>query len=418
MLKKISLFGVGMIAVILLLIGCGREEHIEQVEITLMHGWGGTLQTHKIMQEIYEEFEQQNPDIKLNCIPYSSNAIAVEKANDMLAVGKAPDILSTNGLSYYISNAIKCNEAMDLMPYIEEDPAWKSQIHPAVFDTWKTEQGNLYTLPDALEVAGYWYNEEYLTQAGIVDEAGDVKIPKTWDEFMAMAEQIQSWIDETGQNISVFALESDQIIEFLFLARIAGISEEGMKLARSHNPVLDEQLLEEALRGIEKLYQYSQEVNSVEDARQCFRNGASVIYFNGVWEADELSKSTWAKAFQYANYPTYDGRSLSYVSPSSGYVVSKQNDERKERACVRFLKYMLSEEVQEKIALETGQAPSKPNVNVQDILKKFPLFGNALNIAGEAEIQIETIRSVWNEEQMDQLNQCLIRWIEDVRNKR
>ena len=73
--------------------GCSKKEEQECVEITLVHGYGGTLESYKMMQEIYNGFSEKNPDIKLNCIEYMNNEIAVEKANDMLAVGEIPDIV-------------------------------------------------------------------------------------------------------------------------------------------------------------------------------------------------------------------------------------------------------------------------------------------------------------------------------------
>ena len=98
----------------------------------------------------------------------------------------------------------------------------------------------------------------------------------------------------------------------------------------------------------------------------------------------------------YANYPTESGESLSYISPSSGYVLFDSYDEKKKEASIRFLKYMLSEEVQLKLALETGQAPSNPNVDLAVIREEYPLLGNALEQAHAADIQIKTITSVWN----------------------
>lgn len=64
------------------------------MEITLLHGWGGTLQTHRVMQEIYQEFQDENPDIVFTCIASSDSSIAVDNANELLAVGKTPDIVS------------------------------------------------------------------------------------------------------------------------------------------------------------------------------------------------------------------------------------------------------------------------------------------------------------------------------------
>lgn len=403
MKRRLSVYFLIVAGIIFILSGCREEEVEEPIEITLLHGWGGTLKNHEVMQEIYHEFSKQNPDIELKSIPYPRNEIAVEEANDMLALGDMPDIVSTNGASYYINNAKKCGQVMDLMPYIEADPEWRSQIHPSVFETWETEEGHLYTVPDALEVIGYWVNKEYLKKAGVVDESGEVRTPRTWTEFFEMAEQVQRWIDKTGMDISVFTLEEAQLLEFVFLARMAGDSEGGLAAASSPEMEATPQLMERTLRDLEKMQEYSHKVSNIENARECFKEGKSVIYFNGVWEAEELEDSLIKEQFAYANYPTDSGESLSYVSASSGYVLAKQEDERKAEASIRFLKYMLSEDVQKKIAIETGQAPSNPNIDKEEIMKSSPLLGEAIDTADQADIQIETIWSVWASEEVEKV---------------
>lgn len=384
--------------------GCDTEEMEDPLEITLVSGWGGTFESHKEMRAIYEEFDRQNPDIQLNYISYSDNAVAVEHAIDMLAVGAQPDIVSTNGFSRYLEYAVMTDEAMDLMPYIEADESWKQQIHPAVFDIWKTEEGQLYTLPDALEIAGYWYNEEYLRQAGVIDQAGNVVLPKTWEEFENMIFMIQRWLDENRMKIPVFRLEQDQLMGSYFLARLAGENEEGLSAVYSENPKLSEELLETVAASIEELKTYSMEADNIEDARQKFLEGKSVIYFGGVWESEEFIKSPYKDVIGYANYPTYNKLSLGYLSASSGYVIAKQQNERKAEACIRFLKYITSEEVQKKIVLTTSQAPVNTSISREKIKDANSLFGESLDIAYSADIHIPTIHSVWKESQIDAIH--------------
>lgn len=380
--------------------GCARSEAEAPIEITLMHGWGGTLKTHNTMQDIYKEFAKENKDIVIKNVPYSDSSIAVEKANDMLAVGKVPDILSTNGLSYYVKNAVERNAALDLMPYIKKDKELAKEIHPSIYPAWGTIDGELYTIPDALEVSGYWYNESYLQQANVVDSDGNAAIPKTWSEFLAMTEKLEHWITESGQDIAVCSLDDVQRIEYLFPARLAGTGEEGIRAVGSSAVDVSSKILEETMADMQTLFACSNDVDNIENARQNFSIGKSALYFNGVWESGILEESKQAKAFQYANYPSSNG-TLAYVSPSSGYVLAKQEDERKAEACVRFLKYMLSEKVQLRIALETGQAPSNPNIDSEDIIKQYPLFGKALSTVYEAEIQLKMIRAVWPEQKID-----------------
>lgn len=381
--------------------GCEKSSKDAPVEITLMHGWGGTLQTCKTMEEIYDGFALENPDIKLNCVPYSQCDIVVEKGTDMLAVGKMPDIIGTSGLSSYVKNAVKVDKAMDLMPYIEKDSKWKRNISPSVFDTWVTGSNSMYTLPDVMEVAGYWYNEESFKQAGIVNQDGGAALPQTWTEFMSTVERLQNWIDETGQSSSVFAMEDAQMIEFLFLARLAGEGENGLAAADNPYVRIQTETLEHTLSDLKAISRASKWVDKVENARQSFYDGTSIIYFNGVWESDVLKDSPIKDQLQYTNYPTSEGKSLAYISPSSGYVLAKQEDEKKAEAEIRFLKYMLSDEVQTKIAIETGQAPTNPNIDREQVIQGYPMFGKAIDKAYNAEIQLKTIFSIWPEEKIN-----------------
>lgn len=395
-------------AVLCITVGTGCREKTEEqpVEITLMHGFGGTLESYEMMQEIYDEFSEQNPDIKLKSIAYMNYQAAAEKANDMLAVGEMPDILSTNSLSYFVDNAVKTGMALDLMPYIEADPEWKEQIHSSVFETWEDSQGHLYTIPDALELIGYWYNADYIKEAGIVDEAGNPDMPETWEEFMEMTERLQEWTK--GTDISVFSLETDQVTEFLFPARLAGDGPAGLASVQDPEDGISRTALEHTVSDLETLNSCSQGVDNIESARQRFSEGKTVIYFNGVWEAEALEESRNSDSFSYADYPTVDGQSLSYVSPPSGYVLAKQTDQKKEEACIRFLKYMLSDEVQERIAVETGQVPCNPKVSESTVVRDGTLFGEAVKTVQEADIQIKSLTSVWDTGKRDILSGYLM----------
>lgn len=363
--------------------GCGREEDAA-IEITMVHGWGGTFQSHEVMREIYAEFEQENPDIKMRYISYSDSSIAVEQAKDMLAVGTIPDIVSTNGFSGYVEYASKAGVLMNLMPYIEDDVEWKAQIHPEVFSAWVSEQKELYTIPDVLEVSGYWYNEAYLEKAGIES------IPATWMEFVEMVEHLH-------KETTVFALEEDQKMNSLFWALLAG----GMEGDLSSE--LNLAALQEAQDRLTELMRYADEAENIEEARERFANGETALFFSGVWEADELEKGKQSEYLKFANYPTYDGKSLSFVSASSGYAVAKQIDPRKQDACLRFLKYMSREDVQKKIAFQSCQVPVNPRIQVEEIQEHQKLFGEALQTALSADIKIPTMESIWNTAQKEWL---------------
>ncbi|MDD2970614.1 MAG: extracellular solute-binding protein [Lachnospiraceae bacterium] len=392
--KNNSLILIAML--VLLLTGCAGKEN-EVTEVTLMHGWGGTLETHKIMQEIYDDFAKENPDIILNCVSYSDSSIAVERANDMLAVGKMPDIISTNGLSYFVQHSVERGMALDLMTYIEKDEELGKMIHPSVYTTWETSGHHLYTVPDALEVAGFWYNRKYMEQAGLTNAAGEVREPEDWNEFLEMMDTMKQWT-QTQKNISVCSLENLQMTEFLFPARLAAEGDMGWNMATSASFHGDGSTLLQVMTDLDRIEKLSKKVDNIESARQDFMDGKSILYFNGIWESNALVDN--GADFGYGVYPFDENNKLAYVSASSGYVFAKQENAQKEEACIRFLKYMLSTEVQQELAVKTGQMPSNPNVSLDKVEEQNAILADAIDKVYSADKQIKMIRSVWSENKM------------------
>ena len=396
--KKVIL---GLILLLVFLPGCQMSEEAEPVRLSFIHGWGGTLRAHAIMQEIYNEFDEKNEDIILSSQPSSDSSIAVEKANDMLALDEMPNIVSTNGQYYFVENAVKREKLLDLMSYIRSDADFMRLIHPSVLEVWTNTDGSLYTLPDALEVMGFWYNENYFREAGIVDENGEIALPKTWTEFYEVCEKLEAWNRTSGKLEAVYALENVQVVENLFLARLGGESTDGLILATDVPESYDSEVFRNVIKDFANIFRYSQNTDSIENARQYFIDGSTAMYFNGVWESEVIQNCERSNEIAYANYPTNYGMQLSYVSPSSGYVIYESRDERENEAAIRFLKYILSQEIQTRIATETGQAPVNPKVDNQVIAEKYPVLGNALETAHSAGIQLKTITSVWDTEAIE-----------------
>lgn len=387
--------------------GCQKVEENEPVTLTFVHGWGGTTKEHAVVQGIFEEFDAQNEEIILHSQPSSDSAIAVEKANDMLALDEMPNIVSTHGLSYLIDNARKREKLLNLMPYIEEDIELQESIHPSVLENWTNADGTLYTVPDVLEVSGYWYNAGYFKAAGIVDENGNAKVPETWDEFFEACGKLEAWNKESQTMEAVYTLENVQVMENLLFARLGGESPEGLRMVTESPNSFEQEVFRKVIKSFSDIYRYSKNTENLENARKHFADGKTAMYFNGAWESGIIQNSDFCVEIAYAAYPTNYGETISYVSPSSGYVFFDSPDERENEAAIKFLKYMLSDEIQTKLAMETGQAPANPKVDNAVVAEKNPVLGNALKSAHEASVQIKTIASVWDSRVIETISEFI-----------
>ena len=191
-----------------MLTGCGFRQ--EPVEITFIHGFGTSEATHVAMRQIYQDFEKKHPAIKLHIISMPSSQDVVEKVENMLAVGKVPDVIFTagEGKDTIYEYMIAHEKAVDLMPYLEADEAFYENVSPMILDTWKTEQGELYTVSDVLFMVGYWYNCSLFEQAGIqksLSQAGLWYATYPEEEIRALMMRepglLRDWDDEYGDRM-------------------------------------------------------------------------------------------------------------------------------------------------------------------------------------------------------------------------
>ena len=106
-------------------------------------------------------------------------------------------------------------------------------------------------------------------------------------------------------------------------------------------------------------------------------------------------------------FPGFSGETIAYANPATGYVISNDGSERQIDACVRFLKYMLSKDVQEQIVTKTHQAPSNPNISDTWIHEQVPVLADAVQVCKQADLQILTLYSVLPAKTSAQLEQQL-----------
>ena len=192
------ILGVGCI-----LEGCGKESN-HSVTITLIHAWGGTEEDHVAMREIYEEFQEENPDINLQMISMPTREDMMRKVEDMIMVGNIPDIVSFSGTGKNSTYdfMIENNMALDIYPYMQQDQEFADSVSEVNKQYWSTETGELYSVADALMLSGgYWYNEDILKAAGIenilalrgdIPQESEFPLPNHYQYAYELIEDIKS----------------------------------------------------------------------------------------------------------------------------------------------------------------------------------------------------------------------------------
>lgn len=390
-----------------LLTACSTVSKDESVSISFMHGWGGSSFDHVGMRELFAEFEALNPDVHIVYDTSPDLGIVMEKAADMLAVDKAPSIISTNGNVQYVSNARKKGVALNLMPYLQEDETFASDISPHILQALQEPSGEIYTLPDAVEYIGYWYNASLFRQAGITDTGtpnGKVVLPRTWEEFWNACDALAEISPQTGA--VPLQLQVSQMGFFLG-ARLAAVSADALNYMQKDSPVCHREDAELAVSELVNALSYDVRCGTALDIRQNFFDGKSAIYIDGVWANTEFTETTTKQEIRYAAFPGLCGETIAYANPATGYVISSDGSQKQIDASIRFLKYMLSEDVQKQIVIKTHQAPSNPKISEPWIHEQVPILAEAMQVCQEADQQILTLYTVLSAKKSAQLEQSL-----------
>lgn len=377
-----------------LLTACSTVSKDESVSISFMHGWGGSGFDHVGARELFAEFEALNPDVHIVYDTSPDLGIVMEKAADMLAVDKAPSIISTNGNVQYVSSARKKGVALNLMPYLQEDETFASDISPHILQALQEPSGEIYTLPDAVEYIGYWYNASLFRQAGITDTGtpnGKVVLPRTWEEFWNACDALAEISPQTGA--VPLQLQVSQMGFFLG-ARLAAVSADALNYMQKDSPVCHREDAELAVSELVNALSYDVRRGTALDIRQNFFDGKSAIYIDGVWANTEFTETTTKQEIRYAAFPGLCGETIAYANPATGYVISSDGSQKQIDASIRFLKYMLSEDVQKQIVIKTHQAPSNPKISEPWIHEQVPILAEAMQVCQEADQQILTLYTV------------------------
>ena len=299
-----------------LLTACSTVSKDESVSISFMHGWGGSSFDHVGMRELFAEFEALNPDVHIVYDTSPDLGIVMEKAADMLAVDKAPSIISTNGNVQYVSNARKKGVALNLMPYLQEDETFASDISPHILQALQEPSGEIYTLPDAVEYIGYWYNASLFRQAGITDTGtpnGKVVLPRTWEEFWNACDALAEISPQTGA--VPLQLQVSQMGFFLG-ARLAAVSADALNYMQKDSPVCHREDAELAVSELVNALSYDVRRGTALDIRQNFFDGKSAIYIDGVWANTEFTETTTKQEIRYAAFPGLCGETIAQLEQS------------------------------------------------------------------------------------------------------
>ena len=301
-----------------------------EVNITLWTLFGGGEADN--MTSLVEQFNQEHPDIVVEeqIIEWGQY---YNKFLTGLLSGDAPDIgiMHLAVLPDYASRGV-LTSIEDALPEGFRDVFLKNILEKAYYED------HLFAIPIDTHPMVMYYNKSVLKEAGLVDENGEVLVPKTWKQLMEYAKKIKESTGKWGLTAETTATGA-MANERWWMALYAQLG------AQFYNPETGKLSvdLEKAAKAYEMITEfYTQEVAPApmqyNETESIFINGGSGFNFNGVW-AMAVYPETKDLDFGVTSIPVIEGGKPFTWGDSHSFVFPKKDDPEKLKAALTFAKW-------------------------------------------------------------------------------
>ncbi len=353
----------------------------EPIEISYATFMVGSHASAAAEEEVINAFnEQYKGKIKVVVEELPSDDAFVDKMKILASSKTLPDVvIGKNGIREL---AIENGQAVDLMPYLEEDPEWKAVVGDGAINYNMQDDGKLYSISNQRQVIGYFYNKEMFEKAGVTPA-------KTWDEFMENNKKLK----EAGFTPLALMTGENAWTTNLWLAAMIGTDgEEGNKFMNTSYP--ESYSTTSMVKGLDMLRTCLKEYTTPDaigaiyaNAANNFEQGNVAMIANGPWmcpDFTDTSKSAegFADKVGVALYPG-DGLITQF---EVGYILcTNGKSEEEQKAALEFLKFKTGKYAQGVFLEKGGVLPLTENVEITDAYKaENPLLAELLEISGDA----------------------------------
>lgn len=341
--------------------------------VSVMHYFSDTL-GQEAMGAIITDFETESG------LEVTDNPMEHEAFKDsilvQLAGGNPPDLFSywAGALTQFVV------EEGSVQPI---DDVWDNggfdELFPAAIGDAAVYEGERYLLPFGYHYAGFFYNP------AVLDDAGVTELPSTWDEFIAMLDQIQ----EAGTTPIALGSSARWPAQFWFdylLLRTAGPEYRAELMAGDASYTDPEVAVAfDMWAELMEAGYFVPDANAYDwtDAADQVANGEAAMtlmgtWITGYWDGNDLVAGDDYDVFPFPEIePGYGGAA---VGPIDGFLLPRQA--ANEQGARELLTFLASAEVQADWA--EGQGALAPNQQA-DTTGRNEVIQTSLEIVGGAD---------------------------------
>lgn len=346
----------------------------------------------KLIQQIADEFEKENPNIKIDIQVngWDDYWTGLEAAG---TGGSLPDTfwMHSNNIYYYGSN----DQLLDLTDYIEKSDKVDLENYPEGLNEIYNIDGKQYAIPKDYDTIALWYNKTLFDEAGLAypDDTW------TWD---TMKEAARKLTKDDGSQYGFCAGLHNQEGYYNFVYQNGGkiISED-----RKESGYNDEK----TIQGIEEYFSYvkeglSPEIYDDQARAEAMQNGLCAMGLFGSWNLSGFAATDFMKDnFDCAVLPSANDGGRATIFNGLGNAIAATTKHPDE--AWKWVEYLSSKEGQERQA-ELGIAISAYNGTAGQFAAAYPMFQAKcyMDMIGDAQIRpYSNQTSIWEDKAYEML---------------
>ena len=346
----------------------------------------------KLIQQIADEFEKENPNIKIDIQVngWDDYWTGLEAAG---TGGSLPDTfwMHSNNIYYYGSN----DQLLDLTDYIEKSDKVDLENYPEGLNEIYNIDGKQYAIPKDYDTIALWYNKTLFDEAGLAypDDTW------TWD---TMKEAARKLTKDDGSQYGFCAGLHNQEGYYNFVYQNGGkiISED-----RKESGYNDEK----TIQGIEEYFSYvkeglSPEIYDDQARAEAMQNGLCAMGLFGSWNLSGFAATDFMKDnFDCAVLPSANDGGRATIFNGLGNAIAATTKHPDE--AWKWVGYLSSKEGQERQA-ELGIAISAYNDTADQFAAAYPMFQAKcyMDMIGDAQIRpYSNQTSIWEDKAYEML---------------
>ncbi|MDT8899003.1 MAG: extracellular solute-binding protein [Thermanaerothrix sp.] len=335
-----------LVALVLALAGCGGQAATgpKVVKVLAMQQAGPTPEE---MNAIVNEFNQKNPNIKVEIEYVSYDALHDKIVTAMATTPPSYDVILVDDIWY--AEFAKAGYLWDVTDKI--DAQTKEKVFATAWDI-TTVNGRIYGMPWLLDAKYFYYNEKILKEAGFDHP------PATWEELVEQARVIKEKGLVEYPIAWSWAQAEAAICDFVALLYGNGgrfVDDQGKPAFNDEKGV---QVLEWMVKTIDEGISNPASVSYVEeDVRNVFSQGKAAFALNWLYMYDLAAlneqESQVVGQVKMSLVPVFQsmaqqGLKSATINGSMGFSVVDKSPNRE--AAWEYVKYLTSEDVQKRYA--------------------------------------------------------------------